>query len=947
MANETVVRLTGDSTGYVSAMDRARKSMADFMTSQAAYNQRMSNSVKAVDDVRKALSDQGQAAVDAFSKTQRTAESWLTALQKQADQAGKTRTELMALRAAELGVSDAAQQYIDKIKAADAATAGAGHSAAGARTEMLVLGHEMLQGNWSRFGGSMMVMAERLDALKYLANPVALGIAAMGAAAYGMYKAIDLAAERAHAFNDAMNTTAGWAGQTRESVQGLAEALSARFGVSVGKATDDLNQIIASGRVSADVFPQVGTVAEAMAKSTGEAFDKVLDSLLRQQDDVRKAAEEYQASHHTMTEAQMSLIDQLDKTGRKHEAFAILVQQELADIDMSSKTHTSAMIGYWDNVMAAWDRYTRALSGKSTDLDVLNDLKAKQAAQQSGRTANFDYTDYGPLIAAQQKIVDANNAEQAAADRNKKTKTLLAESQESVRKEYERTLSPAQKLTEAIARDNEIIDNRIKLLKQAGPLQPALTAQLEAQRKQMIAFDSQKIEHPHAARTNDNAVNADLSTLQNQQKQIEDALRTSLEHIKALRADGLISEQDALTQSYVAEQGSLQKRIDLDKQMEDLARGKKNAEAYRKYADDIARLQQQMTGNYQKFADDTDTLAKKQTDALKVYTDSLTEQLKTQQTAADQKLAGLSMGTSTRADYDAQIKLMEDYDKKRAALAKSLTEGRLSKDQYNSELQATQAYYDSAVEIARKSSDDILAANRDWTVGASRAIQEYADSAKNVAGQVDSMFTSMAKGMEDSLATFATSGKLNFRSLIDSMISDLVRMQARMAMSSLFSMASEYLGSAFSAPSAPTSYAGVFHLADGGHVFGPGTSTSDSIPAMLSNGEYVLNASAVSRIGVPNLDAINSGTARAVGSVAHFARGGAVSPSVFDAITPASSGSSTQFNIEINSSDGGNSFTQQDAVSLKATIQTWMDQRMDQKMKGQGGYAWQIRNRSV
>lgn len=43
----------------------------------------------------------------------------------------------------------------------------------------------------------------------------------------------------------------------------------------------------------------------------------------------------------------------------------------------------------------------------------------------------------------------------------------------------------------------------------------------------------------------------------------------------------------------------------------------------------------------------------------------------------------------------------------------------------------------------------------------------------------------------------------------------------------------------------------------GGPVVGPGTGTSDSVPAMLSNGEYVIRAAAVSRIGVDLLDDIN------------------------------------------------------------------------------------------
>ncbi|RWO05478.1 MAG: hypothetical protein EOS07_24690 [Mesorhizobium sp.] len=36
-------------------------------------------------------------------------------------------------------------------------------------------------------------------------------------------------------------------------------------------------------------------------------------------------------------------------------------------------------------------------------------------------------------------------------------------------------------------------------------------------------------------------------------------------------------------------------------------------------------------------------------------------------------------------------------------------------------------------------------------------------------------------------------------------------------------------------------------FANGGHVRGPGTSTSDSIPARLSNGEFVVNARATAR----------------------------------------------------------------------------------------------------
>lgn len=59
-------------------------------------------------------------------------------------------------------------------------------------------------------------------------------------------------------------------------------------------------------------------------------------------------------------------------------------------------------------------------------------------------------------------------------------------------------------------------------------------------------------------------------------------------------------------------------------------------------------------------------------------------------------------------------------------------------------------------------------------------------------------------------------------------------------------------------------------LATGGFISGPGTGTSDDIPAFLSNGEYVLTAQAVQNVGLPLLDAMNSGR------VGHFAAGGLV-----------------------------------------------------------------------
>ena len=74
-------------------------------------------------------------------------------------------------------------------------------------------------------------------------------------------------------------------------------------------------------------------------------------------------------------------------------------------------------------------------------------------------------------------------------------------------------------------------------------------------------------------------------------------------------------------------------------------------------------------------------------------------------------------------------------------------------------------------------------------------------------------------------------------------------------------------------------------FADGGFVTGPGTGTSDSIPAMLSNGEFVINAAAVQRLGTGYLNMLNS---------PHYAEGGQVGTA---AMGVAGSGGSVTLNV--------------------------------------------------
>ncbi|QIG68378.1 tail tape measure protein [Rhizobium phage RHph_Y3_56_1] len=126
-----------------------------------------------------------------------------------------------------------------------------------------------------------------------------------------------------------------------------------------------------------------------------------------------------------------------------------------------------------------------------------------------------------------------------------------------------------------------------------------------------------------------------------------------------------------------------------------------------------------------------------------------------------------------------------------------------------------------------------------------------------------------------------------------------------------------------------TTFSAFLGLADGGHVTGPGGPTSDSVPAMLSNGEYVVNA-ASTRKHKRLLDAINNGT------IGHFAVGGVVAPR----LTPSSAGRAYAYgaNVEvkiINNNGSKVSQTKRTTTSGQ-TIEMVIDDMVADKMSTPG-----------
>lgn len=107
----------------------------------------------------------------------------------------------------------------------------------------------------------------------------------------------------------------------------------------------------------------------------------------------------------------------------------------------------------------------------------------------------------------------------------------------------------------------------------------------------------------------------------------------------------------------------------------------------------------------------------------------------------------------------------------------------------NAEKELLAKQIDAVTAAAGKSYD----AQRTFEFGWNRALQRYQDDAANAAGNAESIFGNTVRGMEDALVSFSRTGKLSFNSLANSIISDILRMQAKAAVSGLMG----YLGKAF------------------------------------------------------------------------------------------------------------------------------------------------------
>ncbi|OCG58185.1 phage tail length tape measure family protein [Gilliamella sp. GillExp13] len=256
---------------------------------------------------------------------------------------------------------------------------------------------------------------------------------------------------------------------------------------------------------------------------------------------------------------------------------------------------------------------------------------------------------------------------------------------------------------------------------------------------------------------------------------------------------------------------------------------------------------------------------------------------KTNQTQEEQRIqAQVISGLIT--ELEAQSQLVELHKQTAIELSKSvplLQQLTQAPEQISKEAKAALAQLQLEIAQLNRTTDALTNAFRNGLQnGIQNALQGLADGTNTLSDAITnlglSVVNAMAKIASQGLAEMMMSGLEQANHLISSLFSaSNASITIDVAQSSI---AATEMGTAITSTSAGSSAMSGLARAStavmastGGYITGAGTSTSDSIPARLSNGEYVINTTSVKKYGLDYLHAINTGRLH------RYATGGLVS----------------------------------------------------------------------
>jgi lambda family phage tail tape measure protein len=304
-----------------------------------------------------------------------------------------------------------------------------------------------------------------------------------------------------------------------------------------------------------------------------------------------------------------------------------------------------------------------------------------------------------------------------------------------------------------------------------------LRKSVEADREAALGIDLSKIQRDLASVTGayKNAEQV-LDALRDAAKVSDKEYFDSKLALLNLTADAEVRALEAENQRIASEKASGEARIRNQQQIaENEAR--------------IAALRGQQATQVQVLAIQQQSAAEKIAQSFREAEDAAQDYLDTLRRGQSIELAGLGLGSQERDRQRGRAQIEDKYSGERQKLERQNREGKITDQALAAELDRIKRFQAAALASYDQYYAARLEQEADFAVGASEALANYVTEAANVAQQTEQLFTKAFKGMEDALVQFVTTGKLDFKSLADSIVADIVRIIIKQQISNALGMA--------------------------------------------------------------------------------------------------------------------------------------------------------------
>ena len=556
--------------------------------------------------------------------------------------------------------------------------------------------------------------------LATILTPINMVGAALAGIAFAAYKGADQSAE----LNKQLLLTGGAAGYTAGQIEKMARVLSDTQGVAAGTARELTTGLAASGQFVGKNLDLAAEAAARLQKLSGQSSDEIVKDFAKMSGGVAAWAAEHNKQFNYLSVAQFQHIKQLEEMGRKEEAMRANI--EALDKAMEGRKRS---LGYLEEAWSslgkaaswAWDKMLGIGREKTPEEEIDTLTKFIQNREKMLREVptvqrNIDaQTDFGKKF--QKELQDA--------------RTRLAELQkvtDDAQKEATQKATAAAQIRQKIEED------------QSGKLLALQNANRSLELERLKGASEKRI-----------------AILEQEGQRVENQYRA-----------GLITEE-----SYNAEKLDIAKRVlnermklaEQEMAIENARRPNGKADAVQQQTrlqamrNQMAKLSAEATQAELKAEGDRAEFLKKMQDAVDKF--NLAQDERIHKIYAEADAVGMSVLEQKKLTEVMRI------NKEAAEAMIGVDEERKKKI-----LEAAEAQK-KAIGVALEYAD---AQAKSWKTGAKQAVNEYVENMQNAAARSKEFFTRAFKSMEDAMVEFVKTGKINFTSLTDSIISDLIRM---------------------------------------------------------------------------------------------------------------------------------------------------------------------------